>query len=602
MQDIKQLVHYLLRYKGTLSLSIFCHVLMAVFTVISIPLVIPFFQLLFTDSVDKTISKPDSILKIIDWLKYYFIQVIESQGTSKALMLVCGLIVITFFFKNLFRYLAMFFMVSVRSSTVRDLRSRLYSRYLENAVRKQNGQKRGDLIARIISDVQEVEWSILRFIDAIFKSPIVIIGSILIMLSINVNLTLFVFILMAFTTIVIGSLSRTLKKQSMSLQQKLSKMTSIVDETIDGALLIKVFRVSDYWKSRFERLNESFRNTLNRVSWRQDLSSPLSEFLGVSLVVVLLWYGSHLVLNGSMASEDFFAFIFAFYNVIEPSKSFATAYYNVRKGSAALQRIDEQLNIPLVEREIAAGTKSFKLDHGIYFKNVSFSYGNDIVLNQLDMAIAKGEKVAIIGPSGAGKTTIMMLLMKMLQADSGHVLIDDTPLNNISKDSLFEKIGLVTQDPFLFNASVEDNITLGRNVNNTNQIENSLQQAHAFDFVKRLEGGTGNNIGDRGDQLSGGEKQRLTIARALLEDPDLLILDEPTSALDPESEEAVSQAILSALKDRTAIIIAHRMSTVKYADRILVLKKGKIAEQGTHIELMEKKGIYADYVKIQSID
>ncbi|NNF22071.1 MAG: ATP-binding cassette domain-containing protein, partial [Saprospiraceae bacterium] len=299
---------------------------------------------------------------------------------------------------------------------------------------------------------------------------------------------------------------------------------------------------------------------------------------------------------------DFFAFIFAFYNVIEPSKSFATAYYNVRKGSAALQRIDEQLNIPLVEREIAAGTKSFKLDHGIYFKNVSFSYGNDIVLNQLDMAIAKGEKVAIIGPSGAGKTTIMMLLMKMLQADSGHVLIDDTPLNNISKDSLFEKIGLVTQDPFLFNASVEDNITLGRNVNDINQIENSLKQAHALDFVKRLEGGTENNIGDRGDQLSGGEKQRLTIARALLEDPDLLILDEPTSALDPESEEAVSQAILSALKDRTAIIIAHRMSTVKYADRILVLKKGKIAEQGTHIELMEKKGIYADYVKIQSID
>lgn len=602
MQDIKQLVYYLLRYKGTVSLSVICHMLMAVFTVISIPLVIPFFQLLFSSSVEKAVSKPDSALKVIDWLKYYFLQIIESQGTSRALLLVCVLIVITFFFKNLFRYLAMFFMVSVRSGTVRDLRSALYQHYLENAVIQQHGQKRGDLIARIISDVQEVEWSILRFVDAIFKSPIVIIGSILIMLSINIKLTFFVFILMAFTTIVIGSLSKTLKKQSMSLQEKLSRMTSTVDETLDGALLIKVFRVADYWRSRFESLNDSFRRTLNRVSWRQDLSSPLSEFLGVSLVVVLLWYGSHLVLSGSMASEDFFAFIFAFYNVIEPSKSFATAFYNVRKGSAALQRIDEQLNIENNKLPGEEGDLSFEMNKGIYFENVSFSYEKDVVLENLNMEIRKGEKVAIIGPSGAGKTTIMMLLMKMLKPSSGTIYIDNIPLEKINRNNLYRSLGLVTQEPFLFNASIEENLTLGRQITAPDKINQSLSQAHADDFVKKLENGIKTIIGDRGDKLSGGEKQRLTIARAVLENPDLLILDEPTSALDPESEEAVSEAILSALKDRTAIIIAHRMSTIKYADRILVLNKGRIVEQGNHKELLEKKGIYADYVKIQSIN
>ncbi len=599
MQDLRKLVQYLFKYKRNVSLSICSHVLMAIFTVISIPLIIPFFQLLFSNSVDN-IVRPDSSLDLVGWLKYYFMSIIESHGEERALLFVCALIVLTFLLKNFFRYLAMFFMVPVRSNIVRDLRSGLYLHYINSPLSELKETQRGDLISRITSDVQEVEWSILRFIDAIFKSPIIIVGSIAFMLSINVKLTLFVFILMAFTTIVIGTLSRTLKKQSLDLQSKLASMSSIVDETLDGSIPIKVFRANSYWGDRFQIFNDGFRRIMNKVTWRQDLSSPVSEFLGVSLVVVLLWFGSKMVLQNALASEDFFAFIFAFYNVIEPSKSFATAFYNVRKGAASLQRIDQILQNEH-EESIPDGNLDFAFESHIEFKDVIFSYDKEPVLSSLNFRINKGEKVAIVGPSGAGKSTILNILLKLLKPQSGNVYFDNMSLDNIKKESYYLNVGFVSQNPFLFNASISENIKMGRTVADEKLINRSLELSHSKNFISKLENGLNHQIGDRGENLSGGEKQRLTIARALIEDPELLIFDEPTSALDPESEKIVSAAITDALKDRTAIIIAHRLSTIKYADRILVLDSGKIVEQGSHEELLQTGGIYSDYVRIQSI-
>jgi len=579
--------------------SVFCHVMMALFTVISIPLIIPFFQVLFSRTPTQTLM-PDSKWDMIGWLEYYFVGILETHGTDKAILMVCGAIVVTFLLKNLFRYLAMYFMVPVRSNVVMDLRSKLYNHYLHQDY-LDNQHKRGDLITRITSDVQEVEWSILRFIETIFKSPVVIIGSIFLMISINAQLTIFVFVLMLFTGVVIGTLSKTLKKQSLELQEQLSGMTSTVDESIEGSLIIDIFQVRSFWKKRFEKLNNAYGYLLNKVSWRQDLSSPLSEFLGVSVVVVLLWYGSKLVLAGELLPETFFAFIFAFYNVIEPSKSFSSAFYNVKKGAAALERIDNVLieDDSMTENNFVG--KQLTFNKKIKFKNVSFSYDKEDVLSELNLTINAGERIAIVGPSGAGKSTITKLLLNKISAQSGQVLIDDIDINEISKKSWYKQIGMVTQKAFLYHDTVRNNVTLGREGISDERIWTALEQSHSAQFVRQMRDGLDTIIGDRGEQVSGGEQQRLTIARALLQDPSILIFDEPTSALDAESEEVVSQAIGAAFQNRTVIVIAHRISTIKQMDRILVLKDGQIMESGRHEELIKNKGIYADYVALQSL-
>jgi len=599
MGDFRRLLTYILPYKKLVMSSVFCHVMMALFTVISIPLIIPFFQVLFSRTPTQTLM-PDSKWDMIGWLEYYFVGILETHGTDKAILMVCGAIVVTFLLKNLFRYLAMYFMVPVRSNVVMDLRSKLYNHYLHQDY-LDNQHKRGDLITRITSDVQEVEWSILRFIETIFKSPVVIIGSIFLMISINAQLTIFVFVLMLFTGVVIGTLSKTLKKQSLELQEQLSGMTSTVDESIEGSLIIDIFQVRSFWKKRFEKLNNAYGYLLNKVSWRQDLSSPLSEFLGVSVVVVLLWYGSKLVLAGELLPETFFAFIFAFYNVIEPSKSFSSAFYNVKKGAAALERIDNVLieDDSMTENNFVG--KQLTFNKKIKFKNVSFSYDKEDVLSELNLTINAGERIAIVGPSGAGKSTITKLLLNKISAQSGQVLIDDIDINEISKKSWYKQIGMVTQKAFLYHDTVRNNVTLGREGISDERIWTALEQSHSAQFVRQMRDGLDTIIGDRGEQVSGGEQQRLTIARALLQDPSILIFDEPTSALDAESEEVVSQAIGAAFQNRTVIVIAHRISTIKQMDRILVLKDGQIMESGRHEELIKNKGIYADYVALQSL-
>lgn len=571
---------------------------MAVFTIISIPLIIPFFHFLFSTAPESAV-RPDATLDVIGWLEYYFVGLINDYGSQKALVITCIFLSATFFFKNLFRFMAMYFMIPVRSSIVNELRGNLYNSYLSLSVESMNDQKRGDLLSRITSDVQEVEWSILRFIQTIFKAPIIIIGSVFLMLSIHKGLTLFVFILMLFTLLVIGTLSKTLKNSSADLKSILAKLTTKVDETLDGAMLLKVFRVSDIWKQGFDETNRKHKKIYDSVTRRQELSSPLSEFLGVTVVVVLLWYGAQLVFQDKLRPEAFFAFIFAFYHVIEPLKSFSTAFYHIKKGSASLDRIQAYTAIEEV------GSKDsglpFSFESSIKFEKVSFSYGERKILDQVSFEVRKGEVIALVGDSGAGKSTVIGLLLKNLIPDSGRILIDEIPLESIEKNSLYKNLGLVTQTPFLYNDSIKANVTLGREGISDTDIERSLRLASAEDFVKVQADGINTSIGDRGELLSGGEKQRITIARAVLENPSLLIFDEPTSSLDPSSEHKVSSAILNAMADRTAIIIAHRLYTIKSADRILFLSNGKVVESGSHDELISSEGFYTDYVELQTI-
>jgi subfamily B ATP-binding cassette protein MsbA len=599
MQDFKKLFNYLSPYRSMVIVSVFCHVLMAIFTVISIPLIIPFFHFLFS-TTPKSVDRPDSYLKIVDWLQYYFLQLIDNFGPSNTLILTCIFLLITIFLKNLFRYLAMYFMVPVRSGIVRDLRNTLYNSFLNFSFDDQKDSQRGDLLTRINSDVQEIEWNILRFIDTILKSPIIIVGAILLMLSISYKLTAFVFVLMLFTVLVIGTLSRKLKKQSKDLQDGVSRLTSIIDETLDGVMILNVYRVKNVWSKMFGAINNDVRNKFNKVVRRQELSSPLSEFLGVSVVVVLLWYGAKLVMKNELQPEAFFAFVLAFYHVIEPLKSFSTAYYYVKKGAASLERIED---IVISDNAIDQDRhSSFTFENELSLNNVSYSYDDTKVLNDISFKIKKGQKIAIVGASGSGKSTIARLLLQIIKPDVGTLSIDGTNMWNIDKNTLYKSIGFVTQQSFLYNDTIRNNILLGRSNIDDAKIMASLKLACADDFVSQLPNGLDSVIGDRGSALSGGEQQRLTIARALLEDPEILILDEPTSALDPQSEKVVSQAIINILEERTAIIVAHRLSTIKFVDYIFVLDEGKIVESGSHEELSLRNGIYSNYVKIQSVN
>lgn len=496
--------------------------------------------------------------------------------------------------------MAVYFMVPVRSGVMTDLRQQLYTKYLSLSHSAQNQAMRGDLITRMTSDVQEVEWSILRFIQAVIKSPIIIIGSVLLMLSIHSGLTLFVFVLMLFTVGVIGTLSRSLKKNSASLQDSLSQVTAVTDETLDGSTVLNVFRVVPKWKKIFGAINADYSKTYDKVSRRQELSSPLSEFLGVGVVVVLLWYGARLVFANTLRPEAFFAFIFAFYHVIEPLKSFSTAIYHIRKGSASLERLEQVIG-PHSASVLDDGNQTFSFKESITFQNVSFAFNEQNVLTNLNLVIRRGEKIAIVGDSGTGKSTILNLLLKRLRPTKGEIMVDGHNLNQISTESYYRQIGLVTQIPFLFNGTIEENITLFRASEDRVNLNDCLDAASISEYIQSLPNGLQTQIGDRGAKLSGGERQRITIARALLEDPELLLLDEPTSALDPHAEHQVSTAITKAMTDRSAIIVAHRLSTIKDVDRILFLNNGQITESGSHEELIEANGAYSKYVELQMI-
>jgi ABC-type multidrug transport system fused ATPase/permease subunit len=589
-------------YKKNLILSILSNVLLSLFTVISLPLLIPFFQILF-ERIQELPIKPTAYNDINGWIKYYVSDLILTYGKPTTLPMVCFTLIVVFLFKNLFRYLALYFIAPLRNGIIYDLRKELYQKYLYLPLSFYSNEKKGGLISSLTNDVQEVEWSILNVIETIFKSPIIMIGSIVFMFFISPSLTIFVFVLVTFSGIIIGKVVSNLRDNSVNVQDKLSDMTSQLEETLGGIRIIKSFNAETHQSERFDQENATFRKILTQVVNKRDLAAPVSEFLGVAVVIILMWYGSNLVFKNELAPETFIAFILAFYQIIEPAKSFAAAYFNIQKGLAAMDRIDRILltDNEIVDRPNAVKKSSFEQE--IKFKNLSFAYeGSGIAaIDDITITIPKGQSFAFVGSSGAGKSTIADLLPRFYDPSEGAITIDGIDLRDIKLEDLRNLYGIVSQEAILFNDTISGNISFGMASCSKDEIIEAAKIANAHDFVSALPEGYETNIGDRGIKLSGGQRQRLTIARAILRNPPILILDEATSALDSESERLVQDAIAKVMKGRTSIVIAHRLSTIQDADVILVLEKGKIVQEGTHEGLIEIDGPYKRFIEMQTL-
>ncbi len=588
-------------YKVYVYLNIFCNIMMTVFTIVSIPMIIPFFQVLFDRGSAQLITGDN--LSIVDQAKNYAVSIIQNYDKETAVIIICVGLAASIFFKNLFAYLSKYFILPVRMGIAADFRDDLYKKYLKLPIDYYSDERKGGLITKLISDVDVVQHSILQFLQAIVKDPLLIIGSVGFMLYVDVSLTIYVFLLMIVSGYLISLISRKLKDKSKEVQEALSDITSITDETISGMSVIRAYTVESVWMNRFKQKNNHYRDTIIKLMRRKDLASPMSEFLGVSVVVVVLYFGSRSVFQSQMTPEVFFAFIFAFYNVIAPSKSLSNTFFNIQKGLAALERIEATTNEP--EEEDVNRTnevESLTFNKSIDFSNVSFTYqgANEPAINDFNLSIRKGEKIALVGASGSGKSTITKLLLKFYLPTSGAISIDGIDARDIPNAQLRGLIGWVTQDAFLFHGTVVDNILFGRDQYNDRDIVTATKSAYAHDFIDGEAQGYETSVGERGTKFSGGEKQRLSIARALLANPPILVLDEPTSALDPQAETHVTSALKTAMQDRTSIIIAHRMSTIKDADRIVVIDEGQIVGIGSHEDLLANNQIYSHYIELQN--
>lgn len=587
-------------YKRNFALSIVSNILFSVFTIISIPLLVPFFTILFDRSTPIPSIPTDNNLN--DWLKYGISYMINNYGKEMTLLYVCLALIVVFFLKNLFRYSAQYFITPMRYGIIYDLRKKLFQKYLDLPLSFYSNERKGALLSSITLDVQEVEWSILSVIEAVFKSPVIMTGSIMFMLYISPQLTIFVFFLVLFAGVIIGKSVSTLKQNSFNIQDSMANLSSHVEETLGGLRIIKGFNAEKYQASKFDKENSFFRSILIKVINRRDLASPLSEFLGVSVVTILMWYGATLVFSSELEPETFFAFVFAFYQVIEPAKSFSSAYFNIQKGMAALDRIDRVLDMhnDITNKPDAIIKSSF--DEQITFKNVTFRYQESSrdALSDVNINIRKGEIIALVGSSGAGKSTFVDLLPRFYDTTDGSISIDGIDIKDMTIASLRGLFGIVSQDPVLLHDTIANNITFGKNEYTEAQIIEAAKIANAHDFISVLPQGYQTSIGDRGLKLSGGQRQRLTIARAVLRNPPILILDEATSALDSESEKLVQEALEKVMKSRTSIVVAHRLSTIQNADKIVVMEDGHIVQTGVHTELVNLEGPYKRFVEIQS--
>lgn len=609
MTSFRRLLQYMGNYKGLVALAILSNILTAVFTVIVVPLFQPFLNILF-EQVEPVTEAPASVAsaeELEQYMGYLISGWIRELGPETALAYVCIFIILSFLLKNLFRYLALFFMSPVRNGIIRDLRNALYRHLLGLHLGYFTEERKGALLSRITSDVQEVEASILNVLEAVFREPLIIAGSLALMIWLSPQLTLFVFGLMIFTGVVIGGIGKQLKKSSSVVQEKLGEIVSRTEESLGGLRIIKSFGAEDYQTGKFGELNDDYRRKLIRLTWRRDLSSPLTEFLGIATVALLLWYGSRQVFNDQMDAGAFLSFIFAFYLVIDPAKKFSKAWYNVQKGLGAMERVDTVLDtISPISASTEEEQRARTLDAvqvGMAMEDVSFRYTPDgpLALENISFTLDKGKVIALVGASGGGKSTIADLLPRFYDPTAGKVTLDGVDIRQFNIRDLRNCFGIVSQEAILFNDSIYNNIVFGMGNVSEADVHEAARIANAHGFILATPQGYQTNIGDRGSKLSGGQRQRLTIARAILRNPDVLILDEATSALDSESERLVQDALQKLMSGRTALVIAHRLSTVQQADEIIVLDQGRIVERGTHTTLLEQGGAYQKLVELQEV-
>jgi subfamily B ATP-binding cassette protein MsbA len=608
MGYFKDILKYEKKYRKFTLLNVVFNIFYAIFNVLSVLAFIPVLGILFETDKEIVVEPTyNGITSIGSYLKesfYFFIsEKIENDGQIQTLLFICLLALSLFFLKNFFRYLASYVITFLRTGVVKDLRDKLYHKIVELPISYFTEKRKGDIIARMTADVQEVEVSILTSIETIVREPLTVVIAISIMLFMSVKLTLFVFILLPVSGFIISSISKKLKANSVKAQQETGTFLSFIEETLSGLRVIKGFNSEKIIERKFNSSTTNFKNLMTSVFHRQTLASPMSEFLGSATIIAILWFGGREVLSNtsSLQPDEFMGYIVLFYTVLNPIKLITTSYYNIQKGEASAERIMQVLNTENHIKDKPDATVKSAFNSKIEFKNISFKYKKDYVLKDFSLTIHKGETVALVGQSGSGKSTLANLITRFYDVNSGDILIDGESIKNITKKSLRDLMGIVTQESILFNDTVENNIKLGTENASSDEILEASEIANANEFIQNLPEKFQTNIGDSGGTLSGGQKQRLSIARAVLKNPPIMILDEATSALDTESEQLVQLALEKMMQNRTSLVIAHRLSTIQKADTIVVMKKGQIVEQGKHEELLTKKGEYFKLVTMQSL-
>lgn len=606
INKFNRVLAYVKPYWGSVTMNIVFVVLSTIFSLFSFSMIVPFLNLLFNPDNLVTV-KPEFSLSsdaLLGTMNYYISAIIIAKGQKMALLFICAMLVFAFFLRNLTTYMASYYMASVRVNSIKDMRAAVYNKILVLPLSFYSRQKKGDIMARITTDLQEIEVSIMNYLDVFIKSPITIIAYFAYMLGVSWELTLFVLCVLPIGGIVIGKIGKSLKKDSKEGQTRLANIIANIEETISGLRIIKAFNAIDYTNEKFEEQNEGYSKLLKSVHRKRDLSSPMSELLSAVVISIVLWFGSTLILSGSasITAANFIAYIIVFSQIIPPAKSFSHGFYNLQKGMASAERVFEILDADevILEKDDAKHITEFK--DSIKYNNVVFRYGKDDVLKNINLNIEKGKMIALVGESGGGKSTMVDLLPRFYDVCEGSITIDGTDIRDYKINDLRALMGIVSQESILFNDTVHNNIAFGMKNATREDVIEAAKVANAHDFIMQLENGYDTYIGDRGMNLSGGQRQRLSIARAVLKNPPILILDEATSSLDTESEKLVQDALSKIMSNRTSVVIAHRLSTIQNADDIVVLAKGHIVEQGKHDELISKNGVYKRLTDLQSFN
>ncbi len=604
MKRFRVLLSFLLPYKWSAGQNILFNILAAVFSLFTFSLISPFLQILF-GAVPETPHPGEFELSkdwITDILNYYINNYIDKIGPGAALVGVCLLVITASLFRNVFVFAANNALAYLRSGTVKDMRKIMYDKILRLPVSYFTDSRKGDVMTRISNDVEEIQVSVMGSLTMLFRDPATIIIFLIFLFLASYKLTLLSLVLMPLSGWLIGRVGRNLRSKSFIGQEHLGKLLSLVEETLGGLRIIKSFNAEEEMKSHFARINNFFTKIYRRVLRKRYLASPLSEFLSTIVLMMVMYFGSVIVLSGSseMTPDELIVFLVVFSQLIQPAKNITTMYFNIQKGMASLERIEYILDAEetIKEKENAVTFKSFKKN--IKYDNVSFAYNKDLVIKDISITVNKGQTVAIVGKSGSGKSTLVDLLPRFMDVDKGSISIDGVDIRDMKIKDLRRMMGIVSQDAILFNDNFKNNIAFGSDNYSDENVEKAARVANAHDFIMETPEGYDYNLGEGGNKLSGGQRQRISIARAVHANPPILILDEATSALDTESERLVQDAIEKLMKNRTSIVIAHRLSTVQRADTIIVIDEGRIVEQGSHDELLSNQdGLYTKLYNMQ---
>ncbi|MEY4628663.1 MAG: hypothetical protein RLZZ595_989 [Bacteroidota bacterium] len=605
MKSLGVIFNYIKKYPRMVTGYFILNILSAFFSLISLAMLAPFLTLIFGLQQNNGVQASRFKLgELSDQLYQTLSDLTQTQeGRIQALAIICVIVICAIVLKNIFLYSAMYVLTPIRNNIINDMRTDMFKKILELPVGFFNEQRKGDIMSKLTNDLQDVEFSTISFLESFFREPILIALYLFAMINLSPELSIFLLLFLPVAGLIIGRIGRSLKKVSNDVQIKLGEILSTIEETLGGIRVVKAFNAEKQQLEKFKEENNQLLTIKNHTIRRRDLASPVSETLGIVAVCCVLYYGGSLVLNKSFTlnGPDFLTFIAIFTQIINPLKAFSTASYNIQKGAASIERIQKLIKEEQSVKEDSNPVSIASFNDCIELRNVGFAYHDKTILQNINLKIKKGQTIALVGSSGAGKSTLADLIPRFHDATSGEVLIDGTNICRYKMDDLRNLMGIVTQEPILFNDTVKANIALGNLSAKEDNIVQAAKIANAHDFIERKEQGYDTLVGDRGSKLSGGEKQRVTIARAVLKNPPILILDEATSSLDTESEKWVQDAINHLMKDRTSIIIAHRLSTVRHADEIIVLDKGTIAERGKHEELIALNGIYSKLVAMQEM-